>query len=187
MAKLGVTHADHVPSLLAELELSPLTADGKKAAAAMASMWQQGNVLALLYLDTMAASKAADLCKTEVPGTGLSQVTNAPHLEGPSDILCHLACSLDIFSSIVAQGLALLCRDTISARLAAYLYRPEAADDVCMDDAGTICLVCVASIKKSQPSVLQGSVKSLFCMQGPSQSRCGCTSLRQHCLLFQQH
>ena len=143
VAKLGITHADHVPSLLAELELSPLTADGKKAATAMASMWQQGNVLALLYLDTMAASTAADLCKTEVSGKGLSQVTNAPHLEGPNT-LCHLACSFDIFSSIAAQELALLCLDTTSARLAAYLYRPEAADDVCMDDAGTICLVWVA-------------------------------------------
>ena len=83
MAKLGITHADHVPSLLAELELSPLTADGKKAAAAMASMWQQGNILALLYLDTMAASKAADLCKTEVPGKGLSQSDQCATFRGP--------------------------------------------------------------------------------------------------------
>lgn len=97
MAKLGITHADHVPSLLAELELSPLTADGKKAAAAMASTWQQGNVLAVLYLDTMAASKAADLCKTEVSGNCLSLGTTAPHSEGPNDILCHLARSLDIY------------------------------------------------------------------------------------------
>ena len=63
MAKLGLTAADQITSLLAELELSPLSADGKKTSPANAALWQQGHRLALLYFDAAAAREAAALCK----------------------------------------------------------------------------------------------------------------------------
>ena len=63
MAKLGLTVADQLTDLLAELELTPVSADGKTTAPASAALWQQGHMLALLYLDTIAAREAAGLCR----------------------------------------------------------------------------------------------------------------------------
>ena len=63
MAKLGLTAADQLTNLLAELELTPFSADAKRTSPANAALWQQGHMLALLYLDTSAAREAARLCR----------------------------------------------------------------------------------------------------------------------------
>lgn len=71
LAKLGLTVADQLSNLLAELELTPFSADGRKTAPATAALWQQGHMLAVLYLDTVAAHEAAGLCR----GLGSGAVT----------------------------------------------------------------------------------------------------------------
>ncbi len=73
MAKLGLTAADQITSLLAELELTPFSADGKKASPANAALWQQGPRLALLYLDSVAAREAAALCRGLASGALTTQ------------------------------------------------------------------------------------------------------------------
>ena len=72
MGKLCLTAADHLAGLLSELELQPMTAEGKRASPAKAVMWRQGHVLALLYLDTMAAQEAAEACRREATGGSLT-------------------------------------------------------------------------------------------------------------------
>ena len=72
MGKLCLTAADHLAGLLSELELQPITAAGKTASPAKAVMWRQGHVLALLYLDTMAAQQAAEACRREATGGSLT-------------------------------------------------------------------------------------------------------------------
>ena len=72
MGKLCLTAADHLAGLLSELELQPITAAGKGASPAKAVMWRQGHVLALLYLDTMAAQQAAEACRREATGGSLT-------------------------------------------------------------------------------------------------------------------
>ena len=68
MSKLRLSAADNLPGLLKELNLEPSSTQSKKASPAKAAIWQQGHVLALLYLDTMAALEAAMRCRTVVPG-----------------------------------------------------------------------------------------------------------------------
>ena len=68
MAKLGLIAADQLSNLMAELELTPFSADGKKTSPANAAVWQQGHMLALLHLDTAAALGAAGLCRGQSSG-----------------------------------------------------------------------------------------------------------------------
>ncbi len=67
-AKLGLTATDQITSLLAELELTPISPDGKKTSSANAALWQQGHRLTLLYFDATAAREAAALCKEMASG-----------------------------------------------------------------------------------------------------------------------
>ena len=67
--KVRVTAADHVPMLLAELELTPFNAEKKRTSLGKAVIWQQSQALALLHLDTRAATEAVRLCSKDAPGT----------------------------------------------------------------------------------------------------------------------
>ena len=58
-----------MPALLAELELTPFNADNKRTSAVKAVVWQQSQALALLHLDTRAATEAVRLCSKDAPGT----------------------------------------------------------------------------------------------------------------------
>ena len=66
--KVRVTAADHVPALLAELELTPFSAENKRTSAGKAVVWQQSQALALLHLDTRAATEAVRLCSKDALG-----------------------------------------------------------------------------------------------------------------------
>ena len=68
MRKVRVTAADHVPALLAELELTPFNAENKRTSLGKAVAWQQSQALALLHLDTRAAIEAVKLCSKNAPG-----------------------------------------------------------------------------------------------------------------------
>ena len=75
--KVRVTAADHVPALLAELELTPLSAENKRTSLGKAVVWQQSQALALLHLDTRAATEAVELCRKDAPGTSSVPCTAA--------------------------------------------------------------------------------------------------------------
>ena len=72
MGKLGLAGADDLPGLLAELEMTPCAADGKRGSPGKAALWRQGPILELLYLDALAAREAAFRCSDSASGTLLA-------------------------------------------------------------------------------------------------------------------